>query len=99
MVRTIVATAGCARFGTRLSRLVMKWVRQRCQDAPGEHRGDSLLKPPVGVGGHELYAAEPPRHQRAQELEPEGAILAGAHIDAHHLTPPLSVDRRGDHHA
>ena len=33
MVRTMVATHGCARRGTLESRLVMKWVRQRCQDA------------------------------------------------------------------
>ena len=31
MVRTMVATHGWARLGTRVSRLVMKWVRHRCQ--------------------------------------------------------------------
>ena len=34
MVRTMVATPGWARLGTRVSRLAMKWVRQRCQLAP-----------------------------------------------------------------
>ena len=34
MVRTMVATQGWARLGTRVSRLVMKWVRHRCQLAP-----------------------------------------------------------------
>ena len=34
MVRTMVATPGWARLGNRVSRLAMKWVRQRCQLAP-----------------------------------------------------------------
>ncbi len=33
--RTSVATALCAAFGTWVSRLLMKWVRQRCQLEPG----------------------------------------------------------------
>ena len=32
--RSWVATPGWARLGTRVSRLAMKWVRQRCQLAP-----------------------------------------------------------------
>jgi hypothetical protein len=43
MVRTIVATAGCARFGTGLRTFVMKWVRQRCprrcSDRPASSTG------------------------------------------------------------
>ena len=35
IVRTIVATNDWALLGTRVSRLRMKWVRQRCQLAPG----------------------------------------------------------------
>ena len=34
MVRIMVATPGWARLGTRVSRLAMKWVRQRCQPVP-----------------------------------------------------------------
>ena len=40
MVRTMVATHGWARLGTRVSRLVLKWVRHRCQLAPPKRCGD-----------------------------------------------------------
>ena len=36
----MVTTHGWARLGTRVSRLVMKWVRHRCQLAPPEPFGD-----------------------------------------------------------
>ncbi len=34
-VRTRVATMAWAALGTRVNRLRMAWVRQRCQEAPG----------------------------------------------------------------
>ena len=52
MVRTMVTTHGWARLGTRVSRLVMKWVRHRCQLAPPKsvkggdktyHWGDGMV--------------------------------------------------------
>ena len=45
MVRTMVATPGWARLGTRVSRLAMKWVRQRCQLAPANTAAMAFFSP------------------------------------------------------
>src|SRR5207237_1200661 len=45
IVRTIVATNDWALFGTRVSRLRMKCVRQRCQLAPGSVAAIASTRP------------------------------------------------------
>ena len=44
--RSWVATPGWARLGTRVSRLAMKWVRQRCQLAPVNTAAMAFFRPP-----------------------------------------------------
>ena len=41
----MVATPGWARLGTRVSRLAMKWVRQRCQLAPAKTAAMAFFSP------------------------------------------------------
>ena len=66
---------------------------------PSEHRGDGVLQPLVGIGGNQLHPAEPSSGQRPQEGQPEGAVLAGAHVHTQDLTLPFGIDPRGHHHA
>ena len=41
-------------------------------------RGDRLSEPTVSVGGHQLHPAQATIGYRAQEGQPEGAVLTGA---------------------
>ena len=43
--RAWVATPGWARWGTRVSRLAMKWVRQRCQLASANTAAMAFFSP------------------------------------------------------
>ena len=102
MVRTMVATPGWDRLGIRVSRLVMKWVRS-ARGGPtgsGKRRSDSVLQFLVGIGDDQFHSAEAPGVQRAQEGQPEGAVLAGAHIHAQHfpLTGRTYCRSSGGHH-
>src|SRR5438132_8902833 len=56
------------------SALRMKWMRQRCQEA-FKTLGDSCLQPLVGVGNHQLDAAQAAPGEGAQEAGPEGLGL------------------------
>jgi len=49
-----VATIDCADFGTFVSRLVMKCVRQRCRAGAAEDGADDVLEALVGVRDDEL---------------------------------------------
>ncbi len=66
---------------------------------PSEHRGDGVLQPLVSIGGYQLHPAEAPSGQRPQEGQPEGAVLAGAHVHTQDLTLPFGIDPRRHHHA
>ena len=57
MVRTMVATPGWAPLGTRVSRLAMKWVRQRCQLAPA-NTAAMAFSPPAFAGAGSGWASE-----------------------------------------
>ena len=75
----------------------MKWTRQRCQVAR-QHLGDGGLDALVGVGDHQLDAAQAAPRELAQELGPEGLGLRGADIHAQHLAPAVGVDADRDDH-
>ena len=64
-----------------------------------KHRGDGVLQPLVSIGGNQFHPAEAPSGQRPQEGQPEGAVLAGAHVQAQNLTLPFGIDPRRHHHA
>ena len=64
---------------------------------PGEDGRDGVLQALVRIGGHQLHPTQTPGDQRAQERQPEGAVLARPDVDAEHLALPLAVDR-GRHH-
>ena len=62
-------------------------------------RGDGVLQPLVSIRGNQLHPAEPSSRQRAQEGQPERAVLAGTHVQAQNLTLPVGIDPRRHHHA
>ena len=62
MVRTMVTTHGWARLGTRVSRLVMKWVRHRCQLAPPKTAASAKVGSYVCVGSRLIYSSESARY-------------------------------------
>ena len=99
IVRTIVATKLCALLGTRVSRLRMKWVRQRCQAAPGQRRGDRVDEAGVRVRADQLHAGEAARDQAAHEREPGGAVLGGDDVEAERLAEAVPVDADRVHDA
>ncbi len=72
----------------------MKWVRQRCQLAPGEHLGYGGLNAAMGVGNDQFDPVESPGHEGAQELCPGGAVLGGDDLkadDENHGNSPESI--------
>ena len=70
--RSWVATPGWARLGTRVSRLAMKWVRQRCQLAPANTAAMAFFSP---WWASEVTSSTPlrPPGQRPQEGQPKEA--------------------------
>ena len=60
--------------------------------------GGGGLEAFMGIGDHQLDAAQAAPGQGAQELGPEGLGLRGADGHAQDLTPALVVDRHGDDH-
>ena len=99
MVRTMVATQGLGPLG-HLGEQVGHEVGAASLPARSrEHRCDSVLQPLVRVRGHQIHAAQAAAHQGAQEREPEGTVLAGAHVHAQDLALALGVDCGGHHDA
>jgi hypothetical protein len=68
IARTIVATKDCALLGTRVSRLRMKCVRQRCHDAPGRVAAIASTKPGCAS---EVTSRTPPRPRATSERRNE----------------------------
>ena len=65
----------------------------------GVHQlGDGRLNALMGVGDHQLHAAQAASAQLAQELGPEGFGLRGADVHAQNLTPAVRIDPDGDDH-
>ena len=52
----------------------------------------------MSIGGYQIHPAEAPSGQRPQEGQPEGAVLAGAHVHTQDLTLPFGIDPRRHHH-
>ena len=64
----------------------------------GKHRGDDVLQSLVSIGDDQS-PAEALDVQRAQEGQPEGAVLAGAHVHAQDIPLNGAVHAGGHHHA
>lgn len=64
----------------------------------GEDLGDGRLDAFMGVGDHELDAAQAPAGELAQEPGPEGLRLGRADIHAEHLPPAVGIDAHRDDH-
>src|SRR5262249_1082089 len=92
IVRTIVATKLCALLGTRVSRLRMKWVRHRCQAAPGSGAAIASTKAGMGIRGRQPDGVEAARYERAEEGEPGGAVLGGHDVEPERLAEAVLVD-------
>ena len=66
---------------------------------PGDvqHAGYRGFQPFVGIGDHQLDAAQPTTGQAAQELDPECFRFAGADCEAEHFTSAVTV--HGNRHS
>jgi hypothetical protein len=62
----------------------------------GEDLGDGGLDALVGIGDHQLDAAQAAPRQPAQEGGPEGLGFGGADIHAQHLASPIGIDTDRD---
>ncbi len=60
----------------------MKWVRQRCQDAPGSVAAIASTRPGWASEITSWTPDEATSDQAAQEREPAGAVLGGDHVEA-----------------
>lgn len=79
----------------------MKYVRHRCQLAPANPvlRTYGVSKPLVRVGYDYFHSGQAACHHRAQEAQPKGAVLTGAHVQDHDLSLALYVHRSINHYA
>ena len=98
-MRTIVATKLCALFGTRVSRLRIACVRQRCQAAPRQCGGDRVGEPRVRIRGDEADAVEAAGDERAQDGKPSRPVLSGYDVEAERLAEAVTVDADRVHDA
>ena len=60
--------------------------------------GDRRLDAQMGVGDHELDAAQPAKGQLSQEAGPECFGFRSANVHAQHLAPPVCVHAHRDDH-
>ena len=63
-----------------------------------QHLGDRGLQPFMGIGDHQLDAAQAAPGQTAQELGPERLGLAVADRHAQHFAAAIGVDANSDDH-
>src|SRR5437870_6775232 len=92
--RTSVATIACADFGTRVSRLRTKCVRQRCQLAPGNTPAIAFFKP---SWASEITSCTPDRPRATSDRKNAvRAVFGREHVHAQHLTVSLDVHARRD---
>ena len=69
----------------------MKWVRQRCQAAPGSVAAIASTRPGCASELTELDAGEAAGDEAAQEGEPGGAVLGGDDVEAERLAEALRL--------
>ena len=63
-----------------------------------QHFGDGGLDAFMGIGDHQLDAAQTTAGELAQELSPKGLRLRRPNIHAEHFAPAVAVDAdRNDH--
>ena len=63
-----------------------------------QNAGDGGLQPLVGVGDHQLDAAQAPARQLAKEFRPAGLGLGAADIQPEDLPATVGVDADGQRH-
>ena len=63
-----------------------------------QHFGDGGFQSFMGIGDHQLDAAQATSGELAQELGPEGFGLGGTDIHAEDLAPAIGIDAVGDDH-
>ena len=61
-----------------------------------QHLGDRGLQSFMGIGDHQLHAAQATASELAQELGPEGLGLRGTDVHAEDLAPAVAVDADRD---
>src|SRR4051794_10688836 len=99
IVRTIVATKLCALFATRVSRLRMKWVRQRRQAAPGSVAEIASTRPGCASELTSLTPARPRATRPRTNANPSGAVLGGDDVEPERLAEAVAVDANRVHDA
>lgn len=65
---------------------------------PAEDAGERSLQALMRVADHQLHSLEPAPDQAAQELAPEGLLLADPHRKAQHFALPRRAHTDRDHH-
>jgi hypothetical protein len=70
----------------------VKWVRQRCQAAPGSVAAIASTRPGWASEVTRRDAGEATCDETAQEGEPTGAVLGGDDVEAERLAEPLAAD-------
>lgn len=95
--RTSVATNGPADLGTRVSRFRRKFVRHRCQDAPGRAEAIASTRPGWALEITQANPGEPAGHETSQERGPSGPVLGGVQVKAQDLPGARGVHAGGDH--
>jgi hypothetical protein len=61
-----------------------------------QHPGDCGLQSFMGIGDHQLHAAQATARELAQELGPEGLGLGGTDVHTKDLAPAIAVDADRD---
>ena len=77
----------------------MKWVRQRCQLAPVEHRGDGVLQPLVASEVTRSTPLRPRAVSDRRKASQNAPSSLAAHVHTQDLTLPFGIDPRRHHHA
>src|SRR6266540_3204517 len=83
--RTIVATKPCALLGTRVKRLRVKWVRQRCQATPGSVAAIASTRPGCASEVTSLTPARPRatnERRKASQAAPSSLVTTSRPSDS-----------------
>ncbi len=95
----------CLQVGHEVGTVRLRRTKRRRKSASGGWRWRSSSRllsqgqAVVGIGDDRSHPAETRRVQRAQELQPEGAVLARSHVRAQGLPLTVAVHAGGHDHA